>query len=133
MPREDPRDVRASSTNRRRLRPPAPETSSYGHAPAGRAPPSSRYRSVLACPAFQVSLARRLRSQHEDGSYAIACPQRYFFFGTRLPSLRASERAIAIACLRLFTLPALPPGPLLAVPRLKRRISLSTSCPTPGE
>jgi hypothetical protein len=57
----------------------------------------------------------------------------YFFFGTRLPSLRASDNAIAIACLRLFTLPALPPGPLLAVPRLKRRISLSTSCPTLGE
>jgi hypothetical protein len=58
---------------------------------------------------------------------------RYFFFGTLLPSLRASERAIAIACVRLFTLPALPPGPLLAVPRLKLRISLSTSWPTPGE
>jgi hypothetical protein len=58
---------------------------------------------------------------------------RYFFFGTLLPSLRVSESAIAIACLRLFTLPALPPGPLLAVPRLKLRISLSTSCDTPGE
>src|ERR1700753_2251786 len=50
-----------------------------------------------------------------------------FFFGTRLPFLRALERPIAIACLRLFTLPPLPPRPLLAVPFLYRRISLSTS------
>ena len=38
-----------------------------------------------------------------------------FFFGTRLPSLRASESAMAIACLRLLTLA--PPRPLFAVPR----------------
>src|ERR1700758_2605258 len=50
-----------------------------------------------------------------------------FFFGTRLPFLRALERPIAIACLRLFTLPPLPPRPLFAVPFLYRRISLSTS------
>src|ERR1700744_3849975 len=50
-----------------------------------------------------------------------------FFFGTRLPFLRALERPIAIACLRVFTLPPLPPRPLLAVPFLYRRISLSTS------
>src|ERR1700743_330563 len=50
-----------------------------------------------------------------------------FFLGTRLPFLRALERPIAIACLRLFTLPPLPPRPLLAVPFLYRRISLSTS------
>jgi hypothetical protein len=37
------------------------------------------------------------------------------FRGTRLPFFRAFERPIAIACLRLFTL---PPRPLLAVPRL---------------
>jgi hypothetical protein len=50
-----------------------------------------------------------------------------------LPFFRASDSAIAIACFRLFTLPPLPPGPLLAVPWLKRRISLSTSLPTLGE
>src|SRR5262249_44982132 len=44
--------------------------------------------------------------------------------GTRLPERRASERPIAIACLRLFTL---PPLPLLSVPRLYLRISRSTS------
>src|SRR5262249_22783127 len=40
------------------------------------------------------------------------------FAGTFFPFLRALDRPIAIACLRFFTLPALPPGPLLAVPRL---------------
>jgi len=49
------------------------------------------------------------------------------FFGTFLPFLRAFDRPIAIACLRLFTRPPRPPRPLLAVPFLKRRISLSTS------
>src|SRR5262249_37865664 len=47
--------------------------------------------------------------------------------GTRLPERRASERPIAIACLRLFTLPPLPALPLLSVPRLYLRISRSTS------
>jgi hypothetical protein len=53
--------------------------------------------------------------------------------GTRFPSLRASDSAIAMACLRLFTLPPLPPGPLRAVPRSKRRISRSTSLLALGE
>jgi len=38
--------------------------------------------------------------------------------GTFFPFLRALDSPIAIACLRLFTLQALPPGPLLAVLRL---------------
>jgi hypothetical protein len=43
----------------------------------------------------------------------------YFFFrGTFLPFLRAFESAMAIACLRLFTLPPFPPLPLFAFPRL---------------
>jgi hypothetical protein len=50
-------------------------------------------------------------------------PQRLFTYeaflrGTFLPSLRAFERPMAIACSRLLTLPPLPPGPLFAVPRL---------------
>src|SRR5437660_952380 len=53
--------------------------------------------------------------------------------GTRLPSRRASDRPIAIACLRLFTLPPLPPLPLLSVPRLNLRISRSTSFDALGE
>ena len=39
------------------------------------------------------------------------------FAGTFLPFLRALDSPIATACLRLFTLPPLPPRPLLAVPR----------------
>jgi hypothetical protein len=42
----------------------------------------------------------------------------FFFLGTLLPFLRAWESAMAIACLRLFTLPPLPPLPLFAVPLL---------------
>ena len=41
-----------------------------------------------------------------------------FFLGTFLPFLRAFDRPIAIACLRLFTLPPLPPRPLFAFPFL---------------
>src|SRR3954469_24442948 len=40
----------------------------------------------------------------------------FFFFGTFLPFLRASERPIAMACLRLFTLPPFPPLPLFSLP-----------------
>src|SRR2546421_13055973 len=47
--------------------------------------------------------------------------------GTFFPFLRASDRAIAMACLRLVTLPPLPPLPLRRVPRFRRRIALSTS------
>lgn len=48
------------------------------------------------------------------------------FRGTLAPFARASDRPIAIACFRLFTVPPFPPGPLLSVPRFRRRIALST-------
>jgi hypothetical protein len=41
--------------------------------------------------------------------------------------LRAFDKPIAMACLRLLTSPPLPPRPLCAVPRLERCISLFTS------
>jgi hypothetical protein len=47
-----------------------------------------------------------------------------FFFGTFAPDLRASERPIAIACLRLLTF--LPLFPLLSVPRLRSCIARFT-------
>src|ERR1700760_4855098 len=47
------------------------------------------------------------------------------FFGTFLPSARASERPIAIACLRLVTLR--PERPLFSVPALRFFITRSTS------
>ena len=49
-----------------------------------------------------------------------------FFRGTFAPFFRASERPMAIACLRLFTVPPLPPGPDLSVPRFLRRMALAT-------
>src|SRR5688572_21294089 len=48
-----------------------------------------------------------------------------FFFGTFLPFWRASDRPIAIACLRLVTFFLL--RPLLKVPFLRLRIARSTS------
>ncbi|HZS60836.1 MAG TPA: hypothetical protein VFA43_16295, partial [Gemmatimonadaceae bacterium] len=47
-------------------------------------------------------------------------------FGTFAPFFRASLSPIAIACLRLFTVPPLPPRPDLSVPRFRRRIALAT-------
>src|SRR5204862_6606900 len=46
--------------------------------------------------------------------------------GTLAPFFRASERPIAIACLRLVTLPPFPPRPDFSVPFFRRRIALST-------
>src|ERR1700722_4517518 len=58
----------------------------------------------------------------------VGRPEDYFFFlgGTFLPFLRASDSPMAIACLRLFTVPPLPPLPLLSVPFLRRSIALLT-------
>ena len=49
-----------------------------------------------------------------------------FFFGTFAPFLRASESPMAMACLRLFTVPPLPPFPERSVPRFLLRIALAT-------
>jgi hypothetical protein len=50
-----------------------------------------------------------------------------FFDGTLPPSRRASERPMAMACLRLVTF--LPEPPLFSVPRLRSCIAFSTlSC-----
>jgi hypothetical protein len=60
-------------------------------------------------------------------------PGTYFFLredfflrrrGTFAPARRASERPIAIACLRLFTF--LPELPLLRAPRLRSRMTFRT-------
>src|SRR5258708_32572022 len=51
------------------------------------------------------------------------------FFGTFAPFFRASESPIAIACLRLFTAPPLPPFPERRVPFFSRRTALSTLLP----
>jgi hypothetical protein len=64
----------------------------------------------------EMGIPLRLR-QCESWRASERTPQR-FFRGTFFPFLRALESAMAIACLRLFTLPPLPPRPLLARPRL---------------
>jgi hypothetical protein len=51
--------------------------------------------------------------------------------GTFAPFFRASDKPIAIACSRLFTLPPRPPFPLLSVPRLRRRMALFTLLAAP--
>jgi hypothetical protein len=56
-----------------------------------------------------------------------------FFRGTFAPFFRASESPIAIACLRLFTLPPLPPLPERSVPLFFRRIALATLLLAPFE
>jgi hypothetical protein len=50
------------------------------------------------------------------------------FRGTFAPFSRASDKPIAIACLRLFTF---RPEPLFSVPFFRRRIALSTFFPAP--
>jgi hypothetical protein len=50
----------------------------------------------------------------------------FFLAGTLAPFFRASDKPIAMACARLFTLPPLPPLPLRRVPRLRRVIALFT-------
>jgi hypothetical protein len=58
-------------------------------------------------------------------------PEDFFFAGTFLPFWRASERPMAIACLRLVTF--FPLRPLLSVPRLRLCIALFTSLEALGE
>src|SRR4051812_29599500 len=48
----------------------------------------------------------------------------FFFFGTFAPDFRASERPIAMACLRLVTF--LPERPLFSVPRFRLCIARLT-------
>src|SRR5262249_20567244 len=60
---------------------------------------------------------------HDAGCIAHAY---FFFLGTLAPFLRASESPMAIACLRLSTVPPLPPLPDFSVPRFLPRIALAT-------
>jgi hypothetical protein len=63
------------------------------------------------------------------GAQEIVHRVEVFFRGTFAPFLRASERPIAIACFRLFTVPPFPPFPDFSVPRFFRRIALATVLP----
>ena len=55
------------------------------------------------------SIPRTAFGRQLDVSQLVCALLRFLRFGTFLPLLRASERAMAIACLRLFTVPPLPP------------------------
>jgi hypothetical protein len=72
-----------------------------------------------------------LRAPRNDGGGNYFFALRFFafffdaFFGTFFPSALASERPIAMACLRLVTF--LPDRPLLKVPALRFFITRSTS------
>jgi hypothetical protein len=73
------------------------------------------------------------REVARPGSFAahvlsVSCAAYYaaFFLGTLAPFFRASESPMAIACLRLFTVPPFPPLPDFNVPRFLRRRALST-------
>jgi hypothetical protein len=84
-----------------------------------------RFRSLLVRP------GRPARAGVDGGhSRRLAPPPQPqdfdLFLGTLAPFFRASESPIAIACFRLFTVPPLPPRPLLSVPFFRRRIALST-------
>ncbi len=68
---------------------------------------------------------RTQKSDSESQTYRDAV----FLRGTFAPFLRASDRPIAIACLRLFTVPPFPPRPDLRVPFFLRRIALATVLP----
>jgi hypothetical protein len=96
--------------------------------------PDDRLRDE-AIHSFFAQLGGLLRSARNDGLYYVFA-FRFFtfcffsaffaaFFGTFFPSALASERPIAIACLRLVTF--LPDPPLFSVPALRFFITRSTS------
>lgn len=72
------------------------------------------------------ALREELRWERED----VLRLDEDFFFGTFAPSFRASERPMAMACLRLVTF--LPLRPLFSVPALRSRMARSTLLPAFG-
>src|SRR5262249_14244987 len=66
---------------------------------------------------------------HEHRAADDSEPRHFAFLGTLAPFFRASDRPIAIACLRLVT--RLPLLPLFSVPRLRRCIADFTAFPAP--
>jgi hypothetical protein len=62
-----------------------------------------------AASAHAVSALHRPSSLRVAAESVLLLGYAAFFLGTLAPFFRASESPIAIACLRLFTLPPLPP------------------------
>src|SRR5262245_29981989 len=105
-----------------------------------------RYQSDRRAPRPREIRHRLLRAFDDSGAdqldeWMTACPgadtpqpshEAFFFsFGTRAPLLRASDRPIAIACLRLVTF--LPERPLRNVPALRFFMARLTFLAAPSE
>jgi hypothetical protein len=89
---------------------------------------------MLAAGSFREDLISERRSTVSKIAAVAKTSADYlldFFFGAFLPSLRASESPMAIACFRLFTV--LPLRPLFRVPSLRSCIAFSTFFEAPLE
>jgi hypothetical protein len=90
-----------------------------------------RTRKAVVC-SHEPATQRRLMLFYDLAKHCQAWPRGQpdlrlladLFFGTFLPALRASDKPIAMAWLRLVTL--LPERPLLKVPRLRSCIAFAT-------
>src|SRR6266852_3673131 len=82
--------------------------------------------AAISVTKFNVGL-NFLAITREDVRSPASHTQAAFLRGTFAPFSRASERPIAIACSRLFTVPPLPPLPDFKVPCFFLRIALSTA------
>src|SRR5262249_32874788 len=92
---------------------------------AGKPPSWSIYRS--RAPPLLTDRVRGRDDRRKANHRLFVLERLLRLAGTFLPFLRASERPMAMACLRLFTLPPLPPLPLFSVPVLRRCMALFTS------
>src|SRR4051812_17825528 len=79
-------------------------------APRGAALRAGYLRQLAAVHLFLDAVSATPASASERTSAQLVSRYR-FFRGTFLPFLRASDSPIAMACLRLLTLPPLPPRP----------------------
>jgi hypothetical protein len=91
----------------------------------------AQFRNNLARRGISDEGLRQLGRHREERTSAKITVQKlpdqeFLFFGTFAPRLRASERPTAMACLRLFTFPPLPPFPDFSVPVFLRCIALFT-------
>lgn len=91
--------------------------------PTSGSPSRQNSLKVHGATALQIALAGHLsRRTSRCGHYFLRAL--FFFFGIFAPALRASDRPIAMACLRLFTF--LPDLPLFSVPRFISCMARST-------
>jgi hypothetical protein len=125
------------------------ERTAFAHQPvglllqgrAGGARDQARYAAPVREPAVRRiddgvdGFLQQVAADDLEDAARRGIPSRGYFFlredfflrrGTFAPARRASDRPIAIACLRLFTV--LPERPLFSLPRLRSCIALLTFC-----